>query len=86
MAGLEIHISLPEEVLTSARLGREEVDEEMRRLLLLELVREGRVSYGGELGLRQRPMKRYWSSLKKFSILRERRNGYEGREKEERRT
>jgi predicted HTH domain antitoxin len=46
MAQIDIRITLPEEVLAFARLGREEVGEEMRRLLLLELVRDGRVAYG----------------------------------------
>jgi len=46
MARIEIHIMLPEEVLALARLGKEEVAAEMQRLLLIELVREGRVAYG----------------------------------------
>ena len=46
MAQIEIHIILPEEVLALARLGKEEVAAEMQRLLLIELVREGRVAYG----------------------------------------
>ena len=46
MAQIEIHITLPDEVLTLARLGKEEIGAEMPRLLLLELVREGRISYG----------------------------------------
>ncbi len=46
METVDIHITLPEEVLALAQLGRKEVGEEMRRLLLLELVREGRVPYG----------------------------------------
>jgi predicted HTH domain antitoxin len=46
MAQVEIQIALPEEVLTLARLGKEEIGAEMQRLLLLELVRDGRVPYG----------------------------------------
>lgn len=46
MAQVEIHMTLPEEVLALARLGKEEIGAEMQRLLLLELVRDGRVSYG----------------------------------------
>lgn len=46
MAKIEIHITLPEEVLALTRLEKEKIGEEMRRLLLLELVREGRVPYG----------------------------------------
>ena len=46
MAHVEIHLALPEEILSLARLSREEVAAEMSRLLLLELVREGRVAYG----------------------------------------
>ena len=46
MSTIEVNILLPEEVLSFARLGKEEVREEMRRLLLLELVREGKVPYG----------------------------------------
>jgi predicted HTH domain antitoxin len=46
MADVEIHMTLPEEVLALARLGKEEIGDEMQRLLLLELVREGRISYG----------------------------------------
>jgi predicted HTH domain antitoxin len=46
MADVEIHMTLPEEVLALARLGKEEIGAEMQRLLLLELVREGRISYG----------------------------------------
>jgi predicted HTH domain antitoxin len=46
MAQIEIHTTLPEEVLALARLGKEEVAAEMQRLLLIELVREGRVAYG----------------------------------------
>jgi predicted HTH domain antitoxin len=46
MADVEIHMTLPEEVLVLVRLGKEEIGAEMQRLLLLELVREGRISYG----------------------------------------
>ena len=46
MATIEVNIALPEEVLSFARLGKEEIREEMLRLLLLELVREGKVPYG----------------------------------------
>lgn len=46
MSTIEVNVLLPEEVLSFARLGKEEIREEMRRLLLLELVREGKVSYG----------------------------------------
>ena len=46
MATIEVTIALPEEVLSFAALGKEEIREEMRQLLLLELVREGRVPYG----------------------------------------
>ena len=38
MSTIEVNILLPEEVLSFARLGKEEIREEMRRLLLLELV------------------------------------------------
>ena len=40
MSTIEVNIRLPEEVLSFARLGKEEIREEMCRLLLLELVRE----------------------------------------------
>ena len=43
MSTIEVNIVLPGEVLSLARLGKEEIREEMRRLLLLELVREGKV-------------------------------------------
>ena len=46
MSTIEVNVRLPEEVLSFARLGKEEIREEMRRLLLLELVREGKVPYG----------------------------------------
>jgi predicted HTH domain antitoxin len=46
MAQVEIHITLPEEVLALAQLDKEEVAAEMQRLLLIELVRDGRVAYG----------------------------------------
>lgn len=46
MAQIDIHITLPDEVLTLARLGKGEIGAEMQRLLLLELVREGKASYG----------------------------------------
>jgi predicted HTH domain antitoxin len=46
MSTIEVNILLPEEVLSFARLGKEEIKDEMRRLLLLELVREGKVPYG----------------------------------------
>jgi len=46
MTQIQIHIALPEEVLTLARLDKEEIAAEMQRLLLLELVRDGRVPYG----------------------------------------
>jgi predicted HTH domain antitoxin len=46
MSTIEVNIVLPEEVLSFARLSKEEIREEMRRLLLLELVREGKVPYG----------------------------------------
>ena len=42
MSTIEVNILLPEEVLSFARLGKEEIREEMRRLLLLELVREAK--------------------------------------------
>jgi len=45
MAQVDIHITLPDEVLTLARLSKEEIGAEMQRLLLLELVREGKVPY-----------------------------------------
>ena len=43
MSMIEVNIVLLEEVLSFACLGKEEIKEEMRRLLLLELVREGKV-------------------------------------------
>ena len=46
MSTIEVNVLLPEEVLSFARLGKEEIREEMRRLLLLELVGEGKVYYG----------------------------------------
>ena len=46
MAQIEIHITLREEVLALARLDKEEVATDMQRLLLIELIREGRVTYG----------------------------------------
>ena len=46
MPTIEVNILLPEEVLSFACLGKEEIREEMRRLLLLELVREGKIPYG----------------------------------------
>ena len=46
MSTIEINILFPEEVLSFACLGKEEIREEMRRLLLLELVREGKIPYG----------------------------------------
>ena len=46
MSTIEVNIVLPAEVLSFARLDKEEIREEMRRLLLLELVREGKVPYG----------------------------------------
>ena len=45
MSTIAVNIVLPAEVLSFARLD-EEIREEMRRLLLLELVREGQVPYG----------------------------------------
>jgi hypothetical protein len=36
MAQIEIQMTLPEEVLALARLGKEEIGAEMQRLLLLE--------------------------------------------------
>jgi predicted HTH domain antitoxin len=46
MAQVEIHMTLPEEILALAQLGKEEVAAEMQRLLLIALVRDGRVAYG----------------------------------------
>ena len=46
MSRIEIHMTLPEEVLAIAQCDKEEIAAEMQRLLLLELVREGRVAYG----------------------------------------
>jgi predicted HTH domain antitoxin len=46
MSRIEIHMTLPKEVLAIAQCGKEEIAAEMQRLLLIELVREGRVAYG----------------------------------------
>ena len=46
MAQIEIHMTLPEEVLAIAQYDKEEVAAEMQRLLLIELVRERRVAHG----------------------------------------
>ena len=46
MSRIEIHMTLPEEVLAIAQCSKEEIAAEMQRLLLIELVREGRVAYG----------------------------------------
>ena len=46
MSTIAVNIVLPAEVLSFARLDKEEIREDMRRLLLLELVREGKVPYG----------------------------------------
>ena len=72
MATIEVNIALPEEVLSFACLGKEEIKEEMRRLLLLELVREGRVPYGKAaelLGIGQAEFLQYMAKHKVSPFL-----------------
>ena len=72
MATIEVNIALPEEVLSLACLGKEEIKEEMRRLLLLELVREGKVSYGKAaelLGIGQAEFLQYMAKHKVSPFL-----------------
>ena len=72
MATIEVNIALPEEVLSFACLGKEEIREEMRRLLLLELVREGRLPYGKAaelLGIGQAEFLQYMAKHKVSPFL-----------------
>ena len=77
MSTIEVNIVLPEEVLSFARLGKEEIREEMRRLLLLELVREGKVPYGKAaelLGIGQAEFLQYMAQHKSLPSNLHRRN------------